>query len=84
MSIFLYKYNINYKIKGVSYLYKFPKFVLNTYSEKKRPYRNLSSIALINYMNTFDHINIDTNNSFMHYLAEDKYLYSNIKSILLK
>ena len=84
INIFLSKYNCTYKIKGLSRVYNFPKTKPYTYSEKKRPYRNLSSIALINYFNPFDHANLDKNISFLHYLADDKYIYSNSKTILLK
>jgi hypothetical protein len=83
-NIFLYKYEPSYRVKGLHYIYKFPKIKLFTYSEKKRPYRNLTSVGLINYLNPFDHANLEKNNSFLHYFADSKYLYSNIKTILLK
>jgi len=83
-SIFLYKYSYTYRVKGLHHIYKFPKTKLFTYSEKKRPYRNLTSVGLINYLNPFDHANLEKNSSFSHYLADNKYLYSNIKTTLLK
>ena len=83
-NIFLYKYSYTYRINGLSRVNKFPKTKLYTYSEKKRPYRNLTSVGLINYLNPFDHANMEKNNSFLHYLADNKYIYSNVKTTLLK
>lgn len=83
-NIFLCKYSFTYRVRGLQHINKFPKLKSYTYSEKKRPYRNLTSIGIVNYLNPFDHANLDKNNSFLHYLADYKYIYSNIKTTLLK
>jgi len=83
-NIFLYKYNTTYRVRGLKLIYKLPRVNLFTYSDKKRPYRNLTSVGIINYINCFDHAALEKTSAFTHYFATYKYIQSNIKTFLLK